>query len=320
LPAGALFCGECGRAVTPAAKRVPRMQVPTVVPSTRREQPVMSGSEPSDFRPSGPSDNWHWGDSIAQVCETCGATLSSDEIFCGECGAVSKAAALGFGRPQSPSQPEAWARDTAIIQPVELDDLPPMPAGQREILPEPNPLGRSSVYAPITNEPGTNEPVVHPPVFHQPDLHQQFSREPLRYQSAPPRVAPATAPVDNLDDLEKTRITAPDRHGETYVLQFSTGERSTVYGTGLIGRNPRPEPGEYFDQIVPVIDPSRSVSKTHLEFGQESGAFWVMDRYSGNGTVLREPNAQAIRCQPERRYRIARGTRVEIGDQFFIVS
>ncbi len=88
LPAGALFCGECGRAVTPAAKRVARTQVPTVVPSTRLEQPVISNSEVTDSSDSGQAGNWHWGESSALVCESCGATLSQDEIFCGECGAA----------------------------------------------------------------------------------------------------------------------------------------------------------------------------------------------------------------------------------------
>ncbi len=291
LPAGALFCGECGRAVTPAAKRVPRTQVPTVVPTTRQEQPVMSGSDASVNSDSGPSGNWHWGDSSALVCENCGATLSPDEIFCGECGAVSKTAARGFGQP----------RDTAIIQPVDLADLPPLPQQQREILPEP-----------MLQDPVLPDPVLPPVVQQQPAVPQAMASDPVLRQPTPP--------AEELGDLEKTRIITPGRRGERFVLQFSTGESSTVYGSGLVGRNPVPEPGEYFDQVVPVIDPSRSVSKTHLEFGQESGAFWVMDRYSGNGTILREPDAPAIRCQPERRYRIARGTRVEIGEQFFIVS
>jgi len=69
-----------------------------------------------------------------------------------------------------------------------------------------------------------------------------------------------------------------------------------------------------------VLDPSRSVSKTHLEFGQEAGAFWIKDRFSGNGSIIREPEGDPVRCQPDRRYRIVRGTRVDIGEQFFVVS
>jgi predicted component of type VI protein secretion system len=104
------------------------------------------------------------------------------------------------------------------------------------------------------------------------------------------------------------------------VLQFSTGESFTVAGTGIVGRNPRPEPGEYFDHTVTIADPGKSVSKTHLEFGQDEGLFWISDRFSGNGTVTRDPRGEPRRCEPGRRYRVARGGRVDIGDQFFVVS
>lgn len=112
----------------------------------------------------------------------------------------------------------------------------------------------------------------------------------------------------------------PALDGQSFVLQFSTGESFTVTGSGLIGRSPRPEPGEYFDHLLRLQDPSKSVSKTHLEFGQEAGVFWVKDRYSGNGTVVREPDSRPIRSLPERRYHLVRGSRVDIGEQFFIVS
>lgn len=107
---------------------------------------------------------------------------------------------------------------------------------------------------------------------------------------------------------------------ERFVLQFSTGESVAVTGTGLIGRNPVAEPGEYFDHAVPVADPGKSVSKTHLEFGQGDGWFWILDRFSANGTVLREPGEAPRYCEPGRRYRVPRGGRVDIGDQFFSVN
>ncbi|MDJ0334705.1 FHA domain-containing protein [Salinibacterium sp. G-O1] len=121
-------------------------------------------------------------------------------------------------------------------------------------------------------------------------------------------------------DVEETRIVGRTSRGDRFVLQFSTGESVTVFGTGMVGRHPLAEPGEYFDTFVTIVDPGKSVSKTHLEFGQEGGSFWVSDRFSGNGTVVREPDAQPKRCEPGKRYRIVRGTRVEIGEQFFIVS
>jgi len=108
--------------------------------------------------------------------------------------------------------------------------------------------------------------------------------------------------------------------GERFVLQFSTGESVTVTGSGLIGRNPRPEPGEFFDALVTVSDPSRSVSKTHLEFGLERGEFLIRDRNYGNGTTPRAPEAPIVLVVAGRRYRVPRGARVDIGEQFFVVS
>jgi hypothetical protein len=107
--------------------------------------------------------------------------------------------------------------------------------------------------------------------------------------------------------------------GERFVLQFSTGESVTVRGTGLIGRNPAMEPGEYVDDLVAIVDEGKSVSKTHLEFGQEDGTFWVSDRFSTNGTVIRISGSEPRRCEPQHRYLIERGGRVEIGDEFFVV-
>ena len=79
------------------------------------------------------------------------------------------------------------------------------------------------------------------------------------------------------------------------------------------------EPGEYVDDLVAIVDEGKSVSKTHLEFGQQDGAFWVSDRFSTNGTVIRVSGSEPRRCEPQHRYLIDRGARVEIGDEFFVV-
>ena len=107
---------------------------------------------------------------------------------------------------------------------------------------------------------------------------------------------------------------------ERFVLQFSTGESVTVTGTGIIGRNPSKEPGEFVDHLVTVVDYDKSVSKSHLDFGQDEGRFWVSDRYSANGTTVREPDREPRRCAPGVRVHVARGSRVDMGEQFFIVS
>jgi hypothetical protein len=142
----------------------------------------------------------------------------------------------------------------------------------------------------------------------------------------PGPVAPAAAvpPERAYRRFEDTRVVhsgAVDTEAsERFVLQFSTGEGTTVFGSGLIGRNPVVQPGESFDQIVTITDPGKSVSKTHLEFGQTDGTFWVSDRFSGNGTVVRQPDERPQRLHPGRRHPVARGSRIDIAEQFFIVS
>ncbi|MCY7413568.1 MAG: FHA domain-containing protein [Salinibacterium sp.] len=142
--------------------------------------------------------------------------------------------------------------------------------------------------------------------------------------AAGPTSAAAPAPVlsgrKSEPDLEQTRVVGREPAGARFVLQFSTGESVSLSGTGILGRNPTPEPGEYFDSIVTIVDLGRSVSKTHLEFGQEAGSFWLSDRYSGNGTVVREPEQAPVRCEAGKRYFVLRGTRIDIGEQFFVVS
>ena len=139
--------------------------------------------------------------------------------------------------------------------------------------------------------------------------------------SAPPRSGAVPVPARQPVPDEHTRL--PAARAATplarFILQFSTGESVTVSGTGLIGRRPEAQPGEVFDTLVAIDDPGRSVSKTHLEFGQEGGVFWVCDRFSANGTVVREPERPARLSAPGMRSRVTRGSRVEIGEQFFVV-
>jgi hypothetical protein len=131
----------------------------------------------------------------------------------------------------------------------------------------------------------------------------------------------AGADSDDLDeDVDETRIVAKTPTRAPFVLHFSTGERFGVHGNGLLGRLPRPQPGERYDDLLTVHDPGKSVSKTHLELGRDGDDLWVSDRFSGNGTVVRHIDGSIRRCEPGRRYRVERGARVDIGEQFFLVQ
>jgi hypothetical protein len=136
--------------------------------------------------------------------------------------------------------------------------------------------------------------------------------------SGPP-TAPESAAAPSSPESAPSAANAP---GETdrFRLRFSTGETRIVFGTGLIGRKPLPQPGEQFDHLVQIADRTLSVSKTHLEFGSHDGVLWIADRFSGNGTLVRRPDDGAVRCEPGRRYQVPRGSTIELAQQQVVVD
>ena len=250
-------------------------------------------------------------------CTYCATELPTDSLFCGECGRTVTKKTSQTARAELPPlalplpMVEPWmnaSADTVCTQcgfPVTPDDIF---------------CGECGFV--VTSAASATNRITDTSVIERletVELDSEPEPEPEPEAEASPDEA-VEKPEDLPDEVESTRIVPHPMGSERFVLQFSTGESFTVYGSGLVGRSPKPEPGEYFDQLVRIIDASRSVSKTHLEFGQESGSFWVKDRFSGNGTIIREPEAHPLRCRPDRRYRLVRGSRVDLGEQFFIVS
>jgi len=291
----------------------------------------------------------------ADRCPQCGEPMAAGDVFCGECGFVLRTVSPPTGENlitlgQYPADPEASAdveapadpeapadlessvdsEVAADLEPDELSDDAPEPDADR---PAARDADATTEVEPLIDDLVVEAvPSAAPAAFAvDPDLDfgdpLPFSDEEAR---PPAKVSPRSRPIPDpfpwgtdqpvREDLEATRLVADPAAGARYILQFSTGESVTVAGSGLVGRNPSMQPGEYVDQLVPIFDAGKSVSKTHLEFGQEAGRFWVSDRYSTNGSVIRQPDAEPRRCDAGRRYFVARGTRVDIGEQFFVVS
>lgn len=252
-------------------------------------------------------------------------------MFCGECGRAVGARSLALSHIDSGMPIETPARhnpgDTVIIDPIDLMELKPeMPSEEAGVEPEPEPEPEPAADLAVDVD-GISEQIVaieqdlQPEIEPAADAPLELPQEPVRAYPDPfPWGRPRSVVSSDSHDLESTILVPRREQGERFVLQFSTGESVTVFGSGLLGRNPTPQPGEFFDQLVTISDPGKSVSKTHLEFGQESGSFWVGDRFSGNGSIVREPESAPHRLTSGKRYRIVRGTRVDIGEQFFIVS
>jgi predicted component of type VI protein secretion system len=72
--------------------------------------------------------------------------------------------------------------------------------------------------------------------------------------------------------------------------------------------------------LVPVADPSRSVSKTHAELDVDAGGLWVTDRGSTNGTVVSEPGHAPRVVAPGTRARAPFGAAVHLGELHLTVE
>lgn len=93
------------------------------------------------------------------------------------------------------------------------------------------------------------------------------------------------------------------------------GRRVVLRGLALVGRAPAPRPGDPPpEHLLAVHDPSRSVSKTHLELGVDHAGVWVRDRTSVNGTVVVLSDGVRVPCPPERRVRIPQGAAIALGE------
>lgn len=289
LPDSALFCGECGRAVL----------VESLVGASSVVDAAEGGSDVyARFAPP-PAET----SASASRCPQCDSAVDDSDVFCGECGFVLKAVVPG-------------PRDTAVVEPVDDDTPWPFAAQVTESAPD------TPENAPASHEEAPPEPESQP--RKDPNMDTENDQDELAPAVGRARTLPDPFPwgadIDDDEDVEATRLVPAGGGGDRFVLQFSTGESVTVSGAGLIGRNPAAQPGEYVDQLVSIFDVGKSVSKTHLEFGQEGGRFWVSDRYSTNGSVVRQPEAEPRRCEPGRRYFVVRGTRIDVGEQFFVVS
>lgn len=120
-----------------------------------------------------------------------------------------------------------------------------------------------------------------------------------------------TRPAGPRDDLLAQPVDSVAVDRAVAELELSDGRRITVERTALVGRNPASDADV---QLVRVVDPGRSVSKTHLQIGVEPGGVWVADRGSTNGTVVTLPDGAQVVCRVDQQVRLRVGSTVVFGD------
>jgi len=103
---------------------------------------------------------------------------------------------------------------------------------------------------------------------------------------------------------------------DTAELALSDGRRVVIDGVALVGRNPA---AAVDVQLVRVVDPTRSVSKTHLQVAVTPHGVWVADRGSTNGTVVTLPDGAQVVCPVDQPVRLRAGASVAFGDSSFVL-
>lgn len=133
----------------------------------------------------------------------------------------------------------------------------------------------------------------------------------------PPEIAPtagapssAAAPVPAAAPPPTTR----------WVLVFDDGAKVVAAASGLLGRGPAPAPGEHADQLVPLLDETMRVSKTHAAYGVDAAGFWIADRASRNGVVVTLPDGASRTLAPRTRTPLPAGATVTLGGRSFTVT
>lgn len=127
----------------------------------------------------------------------------------------------------------------------------------------------------------------------------------------PPKPEEADFAQDQVDETASLQLTAPA--SRPFTLIASTGQRFEIRGRSLLGRNPEPRPGQPYESILVLVDPTKTVSKSHDEL-------LAIDLRSGNGTVIVAPGEAPVKAVPGMPVPVPRGSVLKLGKQSVTVE
>ena len=127
------------------------------------------------------------------------------------------------------------------------------------------------------------------------------------------------APVDLIGlppgvvDAAGPQISAPVPTALVYSLELTDGTRHPLDRSVLLGRGPAARPDWPEARLLPVVDPDKSVSKTHAGIRVHADELRVEDLHSTNGvTVLRADGSSTV-VEPGVPTTVAVGDTVSLG-------
>ena len=175
------------------------------------------------------------------------------------------------------------------------------------------------VKSPLAGAPAAPQPA---PVERQPAAPERqpaAARQPA-VERQPAAFQPGPHPDD---DHDRTQVRG-DTHAPVTVamlrIRLDDGRDIELDRTVLIGRNPAGHAGEDAAQLIPVADPGRSISKTHLHLLAGNGGVWVTDRDSTNGSSVTTPDGIRTALAAGEPTHVRPGSTVHFGDRSFYLG
>lgn len=206
-------------------------------------------------------------------------------------------------QPFAPT-PQASTPSTPAPPPVEKTKVESFAAKD----PQPD---RGSVFAPQTDAPRHE----HPEPFEielEPDIDLTTVR------GVP--LIPSAITHDGDDGLVALERTLGCRPVGSIRLVFDDGTRYDLVGGAIIGRDPVVPEAEPTLRRLSVVDPSRSVSKTHLKVTVQGEAVLVEDLHSTNGTRITPPTGDSRSLVPGTPELAEPGSSVVFGRRTFVIG
>ena len=176
------------------------------------------------------------------------------------------------------------------------------------------PAASPAPAASAPSAPGAMPPVPPPPAARRLD-RDRAAMPPV----PPPPAAPEAAAAAAIDEGPTVARTALPRAGATLIMD--TGQRiALVAPRTLLGRAPvAVSPWEEAD-TVPVTDPDRSISKTHLAVLLDGDRLSVRELGSTNGSAVVAADGARTTLLMGQDVAVPDGARVELGDRSFTVE
>jgi len=119
---------------------------------------------------------------------------------------------------------------------------------------------------------------------------------------------------------DQTAVAPRSPYVQEWSILLDDGRRIALDGLVLLGRNPQPKAGEEDAQLIKIADETRTVSKSHLAVGVDSGGVYVVDRGSTNGSTVSTTNGMSARCKAGEMVRVGEGAIISIGDHWLEIT